>query len=100
MQGPPSQLGTVRIGDLVITQDQITRYVAVIAGTGDNDANGLVSAPDTRIERPLKRVDANRAVYDRGVLRPAQLAIFTPSVPDSLILNPILDLARPPRAPS
>ena len=99
--GIPESVASDRGGArTLITQDQITRYVSVIVGTGDNDANGLVSAPDTRIERPLKRVDANRAVYDRGVLRPAQLAIFTPSVPDSLILNPILDLARPPRAPS
>lgn len=47
----------------------------------------------TRVGRPAgpaERVDANVAAFEQGSLRPAQLAIFTPDVPDTLILNQIL----------
>jgi hypothetical protein len=39
---------------------------------------------------PADRVDVNLADFENGSLRPAQLAIFTPAVPDTLILNQIL----------
>lgn len=38
---------------------------------------------------PAPRVEAGVAAFEKGALRPAQLAIFTPSVPDTLILNQI-----------
>lgn len=38
---------------------------------------------------PALRVEAGVAAFEKGVLQPAQLAIFTPSVPDTLILNQI-----------
>lgn len=38
---------------------------------------------------PAPRVEAGVAAFEKGVLHPAQLAIFTPSVPDTLILNQI-----------
>jgi hypothetical protein len=34
-------------------------------------------------------VDANLADFENGALRPAQLAILTDAVPDTLILNQI-----------
>jgi len=38
---------------------------------------------------PASRVDVNLADFESGSLRPAQLAIFTDAVPDTLILNQI-----------
>jgi hypothetical protein len=38
---------------------------------------------------PAPRVDVNLATFENGVLRPAQIAIFTDAVPDTLILNQI-----------
>jgi predicted phage baseplate assembly protein len=38
---------------------------------------------------PAPRVDVNLADFEKGVLRPAQLAMFTNAVPDTLILNQI-----------
>jgi hypothetical protein len=35
----------------------------------------------------IQRVSANLARVEKGIVRPAQLAIFLPSVPDTLILN-------------
>jgi hypothetical protein len=35
------------------------------------------------------RVDAFPGGNDHGVIRPAELVIFTPGVPDTLILNPL-----------
>jgi hypothetical protein len=39
---------------------------------------------------PARRVEADVAGFDNRSLRPAQLAIFTPEVPDTLILNQII----------
>ena len=36
-----------------------------------------------------QRVSVNLARFEKGILRPAQLAIFTPSVPDTVIFNQI-----------
>ena len=38
---------------------------------------------------PATRVDVNLADFENGALRPAQLAMFTDAVPDTLILNQI-----------
>jgi len=40
-----------------------------------------------QIVDPAARVDVNLADFESGALRPAQLAIFTDAVPDTLILN-------------
>lgn len=45
---------------------------------------------DAEVEMPRHRVDASRAGVENGVIYPAQLAIFTPAVPETLILNQIL----------
>ncbi len=36
---------------------------------------------------PVQRVEVNLADFEKGALRPAQLAIFTPAVPDTIVLN-------------
>ena len=42
------------------------------------------------LNRPLPNaVDVNLADFEKGSLRPAQLAIFTSAVPDTVILNQI-----------
>lgn len=57
-----------------------------------NIVQEIVNAPSTfpKAARPLDRVNADIAGVEKGVLHPAQLAIFTPAVPDTLILNQIL----------
>lgn len=84
----------------LITQDEITRRVAAITGRGGGgnvvigDTGTVVTAPRGQRgpQRPSQAVEARRAEIVRGLLRPAQLAIFSPAVPDTLILNPLPDL--------
>jgi hypothetical protein len=45
------------------------------------------ASPQESIAAP--RVEVNLADFEGGALRPAQLAIFTDAVPDTLILNQI-----------
>jgi hypothetical protein len=51
----------------------------------------IVSPEEFEIDRnsPAQRVDINLADFESGALRPAQLAILTDAVPDTLILNQI-----------
>jgi len=62
----------------LLTPDEIAEVVQQIVGP----ANG------TDFVQP-SRVDVNLADFEKGGLRPAQLAIFTDAVPDTLILNQI-----------
>jgi hypothetical protein len=52
---------------------------------------GIADAVQEIVNRssPASRVDANLADLENGVMHPAQLAIFTEAVPDTLILNQI-----------
>lgn len=77
----------------LLTQDEIVRAVAHMQQRGGDDdpdftLDRAVGAGKRR-EVPAQRVDARPAGLDQGVLHPAQLAIFTPRVPDTLILNQI-----------
>jgi hypothetical protein len=49
----------------------------------------ILKPPRSVPPAPAPWVDANLADHEQGGIRPAQLAIFTPTVPDTLILNPI-----------
>jgi predicted phage baseplate assembly protein len=51
----------------------------------------IISPEEFQIDRksPAHRVDVNLADFESGGLRPAQLAILTDAVPDTLILNQI-----------
>lgn len=69
----------------LVTQDNVTGMVA-----------GLLSKDQQKVRRRAglagslpPDVIAFPGGNDRGVLRPAELAIFTPAVPDTLILNPL-----------
>ena len=86
----------------LITQDEITRAVATITGNYDGSGNvtlpgfggdrgGFTPVPVRGPRRPTQGVEARRADFVRGLLRPAQLAIFSPAIPDTLILNQIPD---------
>jgi predicted phage baseplate assembly protein len=52
-------------------------------------AQQIVSPPNRAEAVPPSRVDVSLADFENNVLRPAQLAIFTDAVPDTLILNQI-----------
>jgi predicted phage baseplate assembly protein len=64
----------------LLTQEEIADAVAEILGNSNN----------LGAELPLQRVLAATAGLENGSLRPAQLVIFTPAVPDTLILNQIV----------
>lgn len=99
----PVDRGTRRV---LITQDEITALMGVItgrnppdtgvitvnvSGTAFNVLGQTMQGKGPGVLRPAQRVEAERAVYERGLLRPAQLAIFTPALPDTLVLNQITD---------
>ncbi len=67
----------------LLTLDELASKVQTIVA-GDEGKNGGSNAPI-----PAARVDAGLAAFENGALRPAQLAIFAPTVPDTLILNQI-----------
>lgn len=61
--------------------DEIKQYVA----QRESEKN----LPDVQKKNPQRQVFAASAGLDHGALRPAELAILTPQVPDTLILNSI-----------
>ncbi|MGH8079794.1 MAG: putative baseplate assembly protein, partial [Lysobacter sp.] len=71
----------------LITQDGITQTVQRIlyGDQGESDSDDEFYEP----VQPPSRVDAQRARRDGDSLLPAQLAFFSPAVPDTLILNPV-----------
>ena len=66
----------------LLTLDEITNAVQAILDPSEFQEGGG--------EAPSPRVDTAVAHFDGRAIRPAQLAIFTPSVSDTLILNQIL----------
>ncbi|MBX9403060.1 putative baseplate assembly protein [Lysobacter sp. BMK333-48F3] len=70
----------------LVRQDEITGIVQTIvygdSDTGQDDEQG-------RPVQPPARVDAGAAYREGERIRPARLACFVPSVPDTLILNPV-----------
>ena len=70
-------------GPRLLTLSEITEAVKEI--TGPRQQLASKGRP-----WPSQRVDAEHGRLDHGILRPAQLAIFTPDVPDTLILNQVL----------
>ncbi|HET6940993.1 MAG TPA: putative baseplate assembly protein [Sphingomicrobium sp.] len=73
----------------LVTQDEILARVANMAARlSDPDtssAHGLTAGAS----RTIADVMAWPGGFDRGHLRPAELAMFTPAVPDTLILNEV-----------
>jgi predicted phage baseplate assembly protein len=70
----------------LVTQEDIADAInlAIHPVTGSNSAS-----PRAARHRQTQRVDAWPGGSDHGVLRPAELVIFTPAVTDTLILNQI-----------
>lgn len=72
----------------LLHQHEIRHAIQYMLDPGEYGAStGLLTSADEEV--PAQRVRAAAAALDHGALRPAQLAIFTPGVPDTLILNPI-----------
>lgn len=67
----------------LITQSGISHRIAIALSGESPDAAGLAPSPLP------PDVVAFPGGYDDGTLRPAELAIFTPAVNDTLILNPL-----------
>jgi predicted phage baseplate assembly protein len=88
----------------------VDAFGGVTEKTVDNNGNRVLRAPDdiaaavegiihpkarnlrsraAQASTPGDRVDAFPGGNDHGVIRPAELVIFTPTVPDTLILNQI-----------
>jgi hypothetical protein len=65
---------------LLTLQEMADRVQAIVAP---------VKAGPNAPPGPAERVEVNLADFENGSLRPAQLAIFTAAVPDTLILNQI-----------
>lgn len=74
---------------VLATQGFITASVDRIIGRDPQSTN---TAPGGMkpIEIPAQRVDAGSAGLEGATIRPARLAIFSPTVPDTLVLNQIL----------
>jgi hypothetical protein len=66
----------------LLTLDELAKRVQEIVDPPTTKHNGAQAA--------AQRVDVNVAAPEFGSLRPAQLAILTPAVPDTLILNQII----------
>lgn len=73
------------------TQGFITQTVQRIVGAGDQSQSHTTSSGKQGVALPADRVDAGGAEREGASIRPARLAMFTPAVPDTLILNQILD---------
>jgi len=74
----------------LITQEGITDTVRRIV---EGDEKGFTSGSSQQGAgeplQPPSRIDAQAARVEDGRILPAQLAFFTPAVPDTLILNPV-----------
>ena len=70
----------------LLTLDEISTAVQqIVSGPQGEKPNG--SSLRTSSSIPTPRVDVNVAEFENNGLRPAQLALFTNAVPDTLILN-------------
>ena len=67
----------------LVTQAEVTRAVRALLDGGEPGRKGL---PGTGLPPDVVAFPGGG---ERGALRPAQLAVFTPAVPDTLILNPL-----------
>jgi hypothetical protein len=74
-----------RNGPVLLTLDQIAARVAQITGT----AKGTLVRGGRTAGGPAQFVAAKPGRLEQTYLRPAQLAIFSPSVPDTIVLSQI-----------
>lgn len=71
----------------LLTLEQISRTVQRIVSPSESKI--LSNYPRRPLRGIAPRVEVNLADFESGALRPAQLAMFTDAVPDTLILNQI-----------
>lgn len=73
----------------LLTLNEITEHAQAIVTGGEipDDDKGSINQPV--IHGPAVFVRPNLADFERGAVRPAQLAIFSEAVPETLILNQI-----------
>jgi hypothetical protein len=69
----------------LLTPEEITAYVAALVAERASEQN----KPDMQKKHPVSRIDVGLAEMDQGTVRPAQLALLSPTVSDTLILNRI-----------
>ncbi len=74
---------------VLATQDFITETVGRIVGR-HVDKSSINSPQFKKTENPAQRVAAGSAEFEGNAIRPAQLAMFSPAVPDTLVLNQIV----------
>lgn len=72
----------------------VDKFNGIFTSSADNGFPTLAQmsqdALNPLVDQPQAYIPANVANIDKkGVMHPAQLAIFTPSVPDTIVLNPI-----------
>ncbi len=77
--------GTLRTTRELLSQEKIVEEVQRIVGP-----NAPTSAGARPVDRQLPNVAAWPGGLDQGALRPAEVAVFTPAVTDTLILNQAL----------
>jgi hypothetical protein len=68
-----------------LTPQEITEYVNKLV----KEREGEQGKPDAKKKHPVSVIPVGLAEIDKGTVRPAQLAILSPNVPDTLILNRI-----------
>ncbi len=67
----------------LLTPDEITRSIGDLLRKREQE-QGL---PDAEKSQPATRIAVGPAMVDDGTIQPARLAIFSPDLPDTLILN-------------
>lgn len=76
-----AEAGTRRL----LTPDEITQVINQLLQERQSEQ----AKPDVQKKHPQSRIPVGLADHEDGTLRPAQLAILSPNVPDTLILNRI-----------
>jgi predicted phage baseplate assembly protein len=75
----------------LLTFEQMANAVAEITNSVSNAATGIANSVSNKVVTvPPRRVDVNQADFENGAVRPAQLAIFTEAVQDTIVLNQVL----------
>jgi hypothetical protein len=69
----------------LLTPQEITRYVNRMIQQREKEQG----QPDAKKKHPVSRITVGLAEIEKGTVRPAQLAVLSPNVPDTLILNRI-----------
>jgi Baseplate J-like protein len=70
---------------LLLTPDEITQSITDLLEERQSEQE----LPDVKKSQPSTRIPVGLASVDDDTIRPARLAIFSPDVPDTLILNQI-----------